>query len=539
MNKYNIVWGLVDSVRKYHSDDDRTRLDFMDEFSEESIEIKNIVTSAPSTIMSISSMMTSLPAYYLGRNYSDFRFDREYFTTLSSILSHNSWTTNALIMLPEIREKLKVLNHIPRKYWPRGFSHRDSWDNLQINQLLRNALEVYDNEPPQPCFWFLDFNCREDPDTSDIVKDSFEQLKKAGYDYDNTIYILCSDHGYPDPSSGVTPKALADQKLTHDIFMTDDKITIPFFIRYPGSEEGKKIETTVSTLDIMPTIIDILGLDVEPKISELWHGKSLINLIEKNETKDFASIKVRTDARFFGQEGRVTAIRGDDYKYVYYHDQGIEEFFDVSEFNIIEEDIASLNDPLIQSNMDHFREVFKETEEAGKKFQTKYALYKLKQQTKNIKLRNILIISNEEHSYLELLSDSFNSIFPEANLDLISTKGFKQITGIRSQFNFKLESLNSVQLPSFAYDLVLTTYDSSKSDVFQNLEGISKKIKSKNKYMIDLNMTMSIRSGQIMRYIRTVLENKEFYIQEPSLIFYLLVRTFRLGINYISNFFRK
>ena len=32
--QYNIVWAIVDSVRHYHTPgDDRTRLDFMDEFA--------------------------------------------------------------------------------------------------------------------------------------------------------------------------------------------------------------------------------------------------------------------------------------------------------------------------------------------------------------------------------------------------------------------------------------------------------------------------------------------------------------------------
>ena len=63
MKPYNVVWTIVDSVRKYHSDDDRSRLDIMDEFAREAVEFKNVVTSAPSTVMSISAMMTSLPSY--------------------------------------------------------------------------------------------------------------------------------------------------------------------------------------------------------------------------------------------------------------------------------------------------------------------------------------------------------------------------------------------------------------------------------------------------------------------------------------------
>ena len=79
MNKYNVVWILVDSVRKYYTKDDRSRIEIMDKFASNAIEFTNVVTSAPSTVMSVSSMMTSIPACYLGRNYNEFRFDRNFF----------------------------------------------------------------------------------------------------------------------------------------------------------------------------------------------------------------------------------------------------------------------------------------------------------------------------------------------------------------------------------------------------------------------------------------------------------------------------
>ena len=106
MKKYNVVWILVDSVRTYYSTDDRSRIEIMDKFSKDCIEFTNVITSAPSTVMSVSSMMTSIPAFYLGRNYNDFRFDRNYFPSLTSILKSSGWESKAIVMVPEIREKL-------------------------------------------------------------------------------------------------------------------------------------------------------------------------------------------------------------------------------------------------------------------------------------------------------------------------------------------------------------------------------------------------------------------------------------------------
>ena len=87
----NIVWIFVDSVRRYHSPDDRSRLAIMDKFASQSIEFTEVVTSAPSTVMSISAMMTGIHSFVLGTNYNDFRFNRNAFPTLSSILEEKGW----------------------------------------------------------------------------------------------------------------------------------------------------------------------------------------------------------------------------------------------------------------------------------------------------------------------------------------------------------------------------------------------------------------------------------------------------------------
>ena len=128
----NIVWIFVDSVRRYYSDDDRSRLEIMDKFSKKSIEFTEVVTSAPSTVMSISAMMTGCHSFILGSNYNDFRFDRESFPTITSILQDLGWDCNAVLMHPDIREKLTGLNMFPRRKWPAGFSHGRWWSNSDI-----------------------------------------------------------------------------------------------------------------------------------------------------------------------------------------------------------------------------------------------------------------------------------------------------------------------------------------------------------------------------------------------------------------------
>nr|HRI48260.1 hypothetical protein [Ignavibacteriaceae bacterium] len=84
---YNILWLFIDGVRRYHTNDDRSKLKFMDKFAEESIEMKNVMTSAPSTFMSLSAMISGMPAYYINRNFGDFIFDKKLIPSLTNILS--------------------------------------------------------------------------------------------------------------------------------------------------------------------------------------------------------------------------------------------------------------------------------------------------------------------------------------------------------------------------------------------------------------------------------------------------------------------
>jgi len=538
INKYNIVFAIVDSVRHYHTEgDDRTRLDFMDEFAQDSIEFKHVITSAPSTVMSISAMMTSLPSFYLGRNYSDFRFDNNYFTTLSSILNSEGWETRALIMHPDIRDKLRVFDLIPRKYWPKGFSHKTWWDNKKINSLLKNALRIDGDESPKPCFWFLDFNCRQDPETSDIVKDSFRALKEAGYDENNTIFILCSDHGYPDPTRGITPELLKEKNLTHDIFMTEDNIRIPFFISYPGCTKGQKVEDIISTLDIKPTLLQLLNIEVSEDISSKWHGKGLLPLINEEDSNYDSDRLIRVDARFFGQPGRVSAMCGKDYKYIYQHDTGEEEFVDLSDYMTEERNILdlALENNALNIELTRFREAFSISEENGLDFQMNYAIYKLRDKfdfLNHLEEKNpsIMIISTSEKSFLESVCLAIKGIVKKVEISSISEikdldkELIKESYLINREMEFRVDNSDEIERK----DLCILIYDSSNTEDFEKLKKLSKSIKTDKTIMMDLNMSLSINQGQISRYLKTLYLKKDFIYEEPSLIFFEIGKIFRV-----------
>ncbi len=99
-----------------------------------------------------------------------------------------------------------------------------------------------------------------------------EALEKLGVD-DNTLLIFTADHGEEFFDHG---------RLGHRHSVYQELIHIPLIIRLPGKRAaGTVIDTPVSILDILPTMLDLLNLPIPEHLS----GVSLKPLIEGVKTK--------------------------------------------------------------------------------------------------------------------------------------------------------------------------------------------------------------------------------------------------------------
>jgi arylsulfatase A-like enzyme len=86
----------------------------------------------------------------------------------------------------------------------------------------------------------------------------------------NTLVIFLSDNGYHLGNHGVGNKLL----------MYEESIRVPLIVRYPGVINGGRVsEELVSTLDVMPTILDFAGVP----IPEGLEGTSLKSLLTGKE----------------------------------------------------------------------------------------------------------------------------------------------------------------------------------------------------------------------------------------------------------------
>jgi arylsulfatase A-like enzyme len=132
----------------------------------------------------------------------------------------------------------------------------------------------------------------------DAVRDLAESLQAAGVAGD-TILVIVSDHG---------EEFLERGRWGHfETNLHDEIVRVPLIVKIPGNNGGAVVAEQVSTLDIMPTILDLAGcppLDglegrslqplwkpqagtytVEPAISEMWRGEWRIVSIRTTDHK--------------------------------------------------------------------------------------------------------------------------------------------------------------------------------------------------------------------------------------------------------------
>jgi len=105
-----------------------------------------------------------------------------------------------------------------------------------------------------------------------------EKIKDLGL-YNSSLIVLLADHGHPHGDHGSIMK-------TPDNLYTE-LIKIPLLIHHPeGLFAGKRIDALIQIPDILPTILDIMGLGKE---TYSMSGKSFWPVVrgEKNKIRDF------------------------------------------------------------------------------------------------------------------------------------------------------------------------------------------------------------------------------------------------------------
>ena len=104
----------------------------------------------------------------------------------------------------------------------------------------------------------------------DMVGRLFRALEENGLD-DNTIILFCADHGDNLGSFGYWNKSM----------LIEESIRIPMIVSWPDVIAAQKNDEQIAqTIDIMPTLLDLSGIDIPDSVQ----GKSLADVL-RGESK--------------------------------------------------------------------------------------------------------------------------------------------------------------------------------------------------------------------------------------------------------------
>ncbi|MFV2043807.1 MAG: sulfatase [Anaerolineales bacterium] len=528
--KANIVWVLVDSVRSYPSETDGFgKLPAMERFGESSTEFTNVVTSAPSTIMSISAMMTSTPSYLIARNYDDFFFDKSYFLSLNDLLKEHGYFAMAFLRDTVKREKFRNLFDLaPRRFWEPHLRHGQRWTNAELIAVLRNALS---HGIPRPAFLFVHLTTRLGGHPSVDLDETLELLTTAGFGTEETIYIVCSDHGFPDSDRGFDIEELAkprrSQDLTHDMTLTDDNIKIPLYMKYPGCIPTR-IDEMVSSLDILPTVLDLAGITLEEDIRRQFRGTSLVPLLE-NRPMDLPKY-LRSDARLLYQSNRITSIRSQQYKLVRNHDDPPDSrdvFYDLIADPGEKTNLADDPGDAVESELARFRAEFDRQENAAIEFQARYLLSRFRQRLGDEQdpTSVLALIQPNTAFYEEMMLRVMRGAWPNARVDLLADKGQRSsAAGYDEVFSYALDPNSDEHSligdrPDMRYDLLLLSTLNPSAPEMADLLKLSRQFRARRALVLDCNMDAYQRRRFWYYRLRAGLALLSQVIEEPGLVF--------------------
>lgn len=172
---------------------------------------------------------------------------------------------------PFFAEALTVTGHHPYAV-PRGFERKEFVKDERTNDYL-NTLAYMDR----------------------FVRKLHEGMKKAGL-LEDTIFVVTGDHG----------EAFAEHgRYQHDSTAYDEMMRVPLVIEAPTIEPGTVFEGTRQHIDIVPTLVELLGFAP----SRPFLGKSLLN--EGHDSvfvhcyyQDFCRAQVRGKYKFIDNYGR-------------------------------------------------------------------------------------------------------------------------------------------------------------------------------------------------------------------------------------------
>lgn len=309
----NVVLIVVDTLRADHlgsygyARDTSPRID---RFARESFLFERNWSQAPCTYPSMNSLLTSrFPVHVLGESYGDFGI-KEGVPTLAEMLQARGYATHAISASPIVRVSPTRFNLVGG--FGRGFDEFDErclWKDAScVNGRATSVIRTHAVPDAKPFFLYLHYIDPHGPyrppehfdhrfarpyagerewvakgDPNPIARMIYEEGEPVTFTdedvehleslYDDEIAFSDSEIGAllnELELSGLTESTLVlfvsdhgesfmeNRQMKHCYHLYEHNVRTPLVIRVPGAAGGRRISSTTSNLDIVPTILDLV-----------------------------------------------------------------------------------------------------------------------------------------------------------------------------------------------------------------------------------------------------------------------------------------
>lgn len=337
----DIFWIVTDSICNYKRSDLHGLLPIYKKLKNNKVGFyfEDALSQFPSTNLSLLSFLTGRFPYYIFPDYyrsienlPSLEYENGVFP-----LKEENYNVQSIIFG---REQVEIVKEILNPVYIKELYQGDHW--LDADEIYHLFIKTIKDIPSNEKNFFFLFFRPSDPQVDFYVNKIIDYLKENGF-WDNSIFILHSDHGYYDKN------LYKKTKLLHFDDIHQSSMQPALFIKIPRSLTNappRTIKKRVYLLDIIDTILDYLNF----KATHERESISFKDLIEKDIDVNKDRI-IRGDCYLMFQSIKKTMITKNHWKLR--NDNGKFSLFDLNKDPLEKEDIKD-SYPEIYNELYHF-----------------------------------------------------------------------------------------------------------------------------------------------------------------------------------------
>jgi arylsulfatase A-like enzyme len=177
--------------------------------------------------------------------------------------------------------------------------------------------------------------------------------------WDNSIVVFTTDHGMGLGEHNRTGKSNINQGDERFWPIYPELAHIPCMIAAPGLKGGRTVDALLQPPDILPTLLELAGLSIEPP--EPFHGRSFAPLLRGERQKSLHDYAIsaqflRRNSGAVPPKAETPVVYTERWAYVPIGAEGRRELYDLAKDPLAESNVARANPKIVRQMHRHLKD---------------------------------------------------------------------------------------------------------------------------------------------------------------------------------------